>query len=161
MSKYTETMNIGLAGEYMVAGMLSINGWYASLTLKNFPKVDIIAYRKGDIDSQIGIQVKSTQGQTSVLVGLNLTADATIEGIEKKIKYPYVFVVFSKHIEVNSTTIPDFYVVSRNEMVRLIYESNKAYFNKPRKRAVNPVQPIAIHIEKLIPFKDKWELLKT
>lgn len=32
---------IGLTGEYHVAGMMSLKGWVASLTLKNYPFVDI------------------------------------------------------------------------------------------------------------------------
>lgn len=32
---------IGLSREYFVVGMMNIKGWVASLTLKNYPSVDI------------------------------------------------------------------------------------------------------------------------
>lgn len=41
MKKKIEKHLIGLTGEYFVAGMMSLNGWVASLTLKNYPSVDI------------------------------------------------------------------------------------------------------------------------
>ena len=41
MSKYRRNLNIGLAGEYMVASVMSLKGWGASLTLKNYSGGDI------------------------------------------------------------------------------------------------------------------------
>lgn len=33
---------IGTAGEYLVAAQMNLRGWYTSLTMKNYPMIDII-----------------------------------------------------------------------------------------------------------------------
>ena len=41
MSSAIDKHLIELTGEYLVTGMMSLKGWVASLTLKNYPSVDI------------------------------------------------------------------------------------------------------------------------
>lgn len=154
---YAKNMNIGLAGEYMVAGMLSIKGWYASLTLKNYPNIDIIAHKVGTENSQVGIQVKSTIGQSSILVG-RLKKGASEETIRETIvKGIYVFVVFDKDEANIALKMPTFYIVPMNDMVTLVRKTNDAFFNKPRQIEVNDIQPIAIKIADLKPYENKWD----
>jgi hypothetical protein len=160
MKRYKDSMNIGLAGEYMVAGMLSIQGWYSSLTLKNYPDIDIIACKVGEEDRPKCIQVKSTKGQSSILVG-SLKRDATEEDVKNNIvKGDYVFVVFSKKIDEDPTIHPDYYVVPKADMIELVIKTNNDYFNKPHKKEVKEVQLIAIKVADLKQYKDRWDLLK-
>lgn len=49
---------IGVAGEYLVAGELSKRNWIATLTAKNTPDVDVLAVRPGS-DKHARIQVKT------------------------------------------------------------------------------------------------------
>ena len=48
----------GLAGEYLVAGMMNLKGWVASLSLKNYPGVDIFGLNPEN-GKTVNIQVKS------------------------------------------------------------------------------------------------------
>ena len=159
MANYKKNMNIGLAGEYMVAGMLSIQGWYASLTLKNYPDIDILAHKIGAEKKPIGIQVKSTLGKSSVLVG-RLHRGASDKDVEETIvKGLYIFVVFDKDCENRTSSFPTFYIVPQKDMIKLVRETNDNYFNKPREISVRDTQPVAIKIKDLEKYKEKWEML--
>lgn len=152
---YKKNMNLGLAGEYIVAGMISLEGiknneiWSASLTLKNYPGVDIFALNEKS-NVHVGIQVKSTYKQSSILIGIKLKKDSSFEEVNNLIKCPYVFVIFDENFQ------PSFYIVSRKEMVKLAINTNDEYFQKA-KEGVKPEQPIAIKVKNLQPFKNKWE----
>jgi hypothetical protein len=159
--EYKKNMNIGLAGEYMVAGMLNIQGWYASLTLKNYPDIDIIANKVGEANSFKEIQVKSTKGKSSILVG-NLKKGATEEDVKDRIvKGDYIFVWFDKNIENNPTIRPDFYIVPYIDMIKLVKKTNDNYFNKTHEKEIKEVQPVAIKVADLVPYKERWDLLEN
>jgi len=53
----------GTAGEYFVAAELSRRGYVASITLRNARGIDILA-SDGDAKRSVGIQVKTTQGES-------------------------------------------------------------------------------------------------
>jgi len=61
------SIQVGIAGEYLVAGELSRRGYVASLTLRNTRGIDILASNK-DATKSVGIQVKTTQGATAAWV---------------------------------------------------------------------------------------------
>ena len=157
--EYKESMKIGLAGDYLVAGMLSIKGWYASLTLKNYPGIDIIAHKVGEKNNLRWIQVKSTKGQSSILVG-RLKRGATEENVRSKIvKGDYIFVVFDQKVNESPNVYPDYYIVPMNDMVQLVLRTNEDYFNKKHEKEVAETQPVAIIVKSLEPYKDRWDLL--
>jgi hypothetical protein len=70
-----------LAGEFLVAGHLYLKGFVASLTLKNYPGVDISGLNP-DNGKQVAIQVKTIRGGRSYCVP---------EGVDK-LDNPFVFV---------------------------------------------------------------------
>lgn len=53
-----ESQLVGVAGEYLVAGELTLRGYLASLTLRNSKGIDIIA-SNSDASKSISIQVKT------------------------------------------------------------------------------------------------------
>jgi hypothetical protein len=55
--KLTSTL-VGVAGEYLVAGELSLRGYIASITLRNSRGIDIIA-SNADATRSVSIQVKT------------------------------------------------------------------------------------------------------
>ena len=61
----------GMAGEYLVTGQISLRGWTANLTYKNYPGVDIIGQHPqlGE-NTIIQIQVKASE-YPSFRVGIN------------------------------------------------------------------------------------------
>lgn len=140
---------IGLTGEYMVAGMMSLKGWVASLTLKNYPAVDIFGLNP-ETDDTINIQVKTTRNQNSFNIGLRHDHRHLIR---EKIPCSYVFVHIDKNDDIR------YFVLSRQELIALIVQTDDEYFDRPRKKPLNPTYPIALQIKDLIPFEDKWESL--
>ena len=118
---------IGAIGENMVAVRLLQNGWDAILanqSINNCYSYDIVC-----IDPETGktalVQVKTSFGD-NIPVGMTL-GSCTMENLKKKIVGPWVFV----HIKGEGEQMTfDFYVLSREETIKLIYESNDWYVHK-------------------------------
>ena len=149
MSTAIEKHLIGLTGEYLVAGMMSLKGWVASLTLKNYPSVDIFGLREvNGIEETINIQVKTTKNHSSYHVSLR--HDQRNE-IRNRIKCPYVFV----HIDNNDSI--RYFIVSKEELINIIETTDDDYFNQPRTKSIKQDYPIAISLKHLASFEDKWD----
>lgn len=58
MSKKLESTLVGVAGEYLVAGELTLRGYIASISLRNSRGVDIIA-SNSNASKSVSIQVKT------------------------------------------------------------------------------------------------------
>lgn len=150
MSKKTQLNKLmtGLAGEYLVAAMMNLRGWVASLTLKNYPGVDVFGMDPVSGKS-IGIQVKSCW-DSSFFVGVKRSERNTMP---TKIKGPYVFV------HMDSVDQASFYILSKTEFINLVNSSDDAYYNKPRKQPIKPDYPIALSLRELQPYKNQWDSL--
>lgn len=117
-----------LSGEYFVAAHLSMNGIVASLTLKNYPGVDIFAYNPAN-EKRTAIQVKTTRVAKSAGYWISAPDKIETEGT------PYVFVHLSKKLP------PEFYVVGASALARLI-EREKDYWY--------------VTLKNLEAYKDQW-----
>ena len=100
-----------LSGEYFVAGHLCMNGIVASLTLKNYPGVDIFAYNPAN-RNHTAIQVKTTRVARSSGYFISDPDKVKSEGT------PFVFVHLSKKLP------PEFYVVGASALAKLIKREN-------------------------------------
>jgi len=149
MSTAIEKHLIGLTGEYLVAGMMSLKGWVASLTLKNYPSVDIFGLNP-TTDETISIQVKTTRNTNSYQVGLRHDQRNQIHQI---IKCPYVFV----HIDMNDNI--RYFLLSKKELINIIEITDDDYFNQARAKSIQTNYPIAISLKHLASFEDKWDSL--
>lgn len=138
---------IGLTGEYFVAGMMSLKGWVASLTLKNYPSVDIFGLNP-ETSKTVNIQVKTTRDRTSYQIGLR--HDQRNE-INDYIPCPYVFVHIDKKIVIR------YYILTREQMIDLIEKTDDDYFNRSRSKEIRIDYPIAIELKYLKPFEDRWD----
>ena len=163
-----EKLKTGLTGEYLVAGIMQMKGWISSLTLKNYPGVDIFGRREVDgIVQHADIQVKTTRDNT-FWVGVK-HSDLDSE-IEKKIKGPYVLVHLPKEesdderkTQTNLSGI-DFYILSQKQIIKLIRDTDDAYQKKDRgEKKLKDDYSVAILLKRdrelLKPFKDQWENL--
>jgi hypothetical protein len=148
MSKKLSKHLIGLTGEYLVAGMMSLKGWVASLTLKNYPSVDIFGLDP-ETDQTINIQVKTTKDKKDYQVGLKHSQRLIIK---EKITCPFVFVHIDKLDNVR------YFILSRKELIDLIEFTDDLYYNKPRKKALKDY-PISIWVKDLLTFEDNWKSL--
>ena len=75
----------GLAGEYLVAAHLCLQGYVPSLTFKNYPQVDIF-YTNPKNGKNGAVQVKTIRGGKKYFVPEHV--DGT--------RHPFVFVVYTK-----------------------------------------------------------------
>lgn len=147
MSTAIDKHLIGLTGEYLVAGMMSLKGWVASLTLKNYPSVDIFGLNP-KTNETINIQVKTTKNHSSYQVGIRHDQRNQIRQI---IRCPYVFV----HIDKNDNI--RYFILSKEELINMIELTDNDYFNQPRIKSIQPNYPIAISIKHLASFENKWD----
>ena len=146
MSTAIDKHLIGLTGEYFVAGMMSLQGWVASLTLKNYPSVDIFGLNP-KTDKTVNIQVKTTRNQTSYQIGIRHDQRNRIDEI---IRCPYVFVHIGKSNEIR------YFILSSKQLIDLIIKTDNDYFNQPRIKDIKTDYPIAISLKFLIQFENKW-----
>lgn len=129
-----------LAGEFLVAGNLCLKGYLASLTLKNYPKVDIFCLNPKN-GKQVAIQVKTKRGGKEYYIPENID----------EFEPPYVFVYVHPDDKV------DFYIVPSQEVARLsAWEREKYLQEHPH---VSRKQPRMLSIKSIQEFKDRWELL--
>jgi hypothetical protein len=148
MSDKTNKYLIGLAGEYFVAGMMSIKGWVASLTLKNFPSVDIFGFNP-ITNEKINVQVKSTKCKKSYNLGMKHSERGYIKN---KIKGSFVFVYFEENNHIR------YFILSQQEIINLIVLTDDDYFNKPRSKPLADY-PITLYLSELLPYENKWDNL--
>ncbi len=152
MKPQIEKLMTGLAGEYMVAGMMNLKGWIASLTLKNFPGVDIFG-KNPQTGQNVSIQVKSCWAN-SFWVGIRHSERKRMTEI---IKGPFVFVHFE--IIENQEKV-SYYILTKKELIDLINRTDDSYFYGPHKKPLKQDYPIALSRKKdLIDYKDRWDSL--
>ncbi len=130
-----------LAGEFLVAGKLCLMGYNASLTLKNFPKVDIFAFNPKN-NKTISIQVKAKKGGKEYFIPENI-GDMNI---------PFVFVYITKNNDV------EYYILHSKDVARISQKARKDYINSNPN--LNKKQPLMIAVKDIQDFKDKWRLLE-
>lgn len=140
---------IGLTGEYLVAGMMSMKGWVASLTLKNYPAVDIFGLNP-KTEQTINIQVKTIRNGKNYPVGSGFNHDNLEKEVCKRIKSPYVFVHIDKNDQVR------YFIVSAKILINLLVQSNKDYLNKSRIKPVKGTNPIGLPLNYILPYEDLW-----
>ncbi|MCL8009563.1 hypothetical protein M8845_19240 [Gelidibacter japonicus] len=137
---------IGLTGEYFVAGMMSLKGWVASLTLKNYPSVDIFGLNP-ETDKTVNIQVKSTKDKKDYQIGLKRSQRNLIH---EKITCPFVFVHIDKLNNIR------YFILTKKELTDLVELKDDEYYNRPRKAPLKDY-PISVHVVDLKEFEDNWE----
>ena len=127
--------------------MMNMKGWVASLTLKNFPCVDIFGQDPAT-GKNISIQVK-TGRESSYNIGIKHNQR---DSLDQLIKGPFVFVHIGKGEQV------DYYILTKDELINLINTTDDAYF-KSRKNPIREDYPMAISLKYFAPYKDKWDSL--
>lgn len=154
ISKQLKNTMTSLAGEHAVASQLCLKGYVASLTLKNFPGVDIF-YQNPETKKHGSLQVKTTQ-----VSWIRIPEESEKDQI-------YVLVNFQ-------TTPPDFYIIPYEKLLKLANLERHLYITKVkhRKPVVEKEQPLAITLtgspdysgyeevtKELAHYKNAWELL--
>lgn len=121
MSKKLESTLVGVAGEYLVAGELTLRGYIASITLRNSRGIDIIA-SNSDGSSSVSIQVKTNSFGNKKWM-LNKKAETFFSD-----NHYYVFVALKKLGQ-----RPDFHIVSSKIVADYVYTSHSEWLKGTKK----------------------------
>lgn len=129
-----------LAGEFLVAGQLCLKGYVASLTFKNYPKVDIF-YLNPQNNKHSAIQVKTIRHGDAYYIS---------EDVDDS-EHPFVFVQIKEDDSV------EFFVALAKDVVKLSAKERNDYMKKHPN--VKRGQPRMIGVKNLGGFKDRWDVL--
>lgn len=130
----------GLAGEFLVAGHLCLKGYVASLTLKNYPKVDIFCLNPKN-GKQAAIQVKTHRGGGSYYVPEDIDHSDN----------PFVFV----YIHLDDTI--EYFIVTAKDVAEISAKERNEYLRTHPH--VKRDQPRMVSRSGLAAYKDRWDLL--
>lgn len=143
-----ENTLVGVAGEYLVAGELSLRGYLASITLRNSRGIDIIA-SNADASKTVSIQVKTnSNGNSSWL--LNQKAEQFYSD-----EHFYVFVA----IELIGIR-PKYYIVP-SEVVAAYVRSSHSNWLEGKKLDGTPRKdtPMRKFTDLENVFLERWDLI--
>ena len=156
MRSQLKKLTTGLAGEYAVAAEMNLHEWVASLSLKNYPGVDIFGLNPKMGNKTANIQVK-TSVSTHFYTGIK-HSEVSIDDLNAKITGPYVFV----YAQGNSLKSMSFYVLSRSQVINLIMASDdKYYYGTHNRKVPKDDYSVMLYIGRdgLEQYENKWENL--
>ncbi len=144
------TGQVGPAGEHYVAAEIHRRGGYAVTFSGNMKGIDLLA-SDADHARKISIQVKT---RTSGSWHANIVRDAHPREENPTEEKFWIFVDLGPEH-------PDFYIAPAWWVENDIHEHHAAYLKKHGgKRAVNNAsQHHAIHVGRLVDYRDRWDLL--
>ena len=132
-----------LTGEFLIASKLCQMGYFASLTLKNYPETDIFVLGKNG--KQIAIQVKTQREQNTANKLLHVP-----EHIENT-KNPFIYVWIKKDGNIDCYIIPSKDLAEISKKIREDYITSRPHVKKDQMRMIS--------LKELQSFKDRWDLL--
>lgn len=141
----------GIAGEYLVAGELSMRGYMASITLRNNDGIDIhVSKQFGSKNKIFAIQVKTNQsGKRS----WPITKKAEMTKAENLF---YVFVSF-KDLQVR----PEYFIVPSSIVAKSIRNSHTKWLKTPaRNGESHKDNNLRKFTDNECQYLDRWDLLK-
>lgn len=145
-SSQLSKIQIGLAGEHLVASQLFLRGYVASMTLKNYPGIDIFVHNP-ETEEHITIQVKTKRQGKLYYVPENVD----------EMDSPFVFVYFKyKRGEPHPEDV-EFYIVPAKD-VAIISKNLRDDYLRQRPH-VKREQPRMIDLPSLAQYKDRWDLI--
>ena len=149
MRNKLESTLVGVAGEYLVAGELSLRGYIASITLRNSRGIDIIASNSNGSKS-VSIQVKTNSSGVKSWI-LNKKSEEYYSD-----NHYYVFVALN-----NLNERPSFHIVPSIKVAQYI-STTHANWLKIKKRDGTPRKDSTMRKfddhEDI--YKETWHLIK-
>jgi hypothetical protein len=140
-------VQVGVAGEYLVAAELSRRGYVATLTLRNTRGIDILASNL-DATKSVGIQVKTSQGANPKWI-MSKKAEADVAE-----NLFYVFVCLVPHAAAT------FYVAPRRVVATFTCESHQRWLDTPGRRGqAHRDSDMRKFNDPDHKYKDRWDLV--
>ena len=145
---------IGVAGEYFVAAELSQMGIVATLTLKNTPKIDILATNLEN-GKFVNIQVKTMSVQNKQ--GWRLSKNDEVKSGIKN--HYYVFVNLQ-----GQGNLPEYYIIPQPKLAKLLYEDHRAYLAGGKNRKDTTMRVFDPYRREVLKkfgkkYKNNWSVL--
>ena len=139
---------VGIAGEYFVAGELSRRGRIASLTLKNTKGIDVLV-ADAEASSYIGVQVKTNSEKRNEWM-LNIKAET--------FQAPNLFYVF---VNLCGQEPPEYFVVPSRVVAEQVTRTHREWLNTPG-RGGQAHKPTDMRKFRDLDgeFRDKWDSLQ-
>ncbi len=148
INKSITPQQVGISGEYFVAGELTRRGFIASITLRNSEGIDIICTTP-DSARQISIQVK-----TSKINKPSWILNKKSENKHSK-NFFYIFVIIP-----NITSKPEYYIVPSKNVSDFISKSHKNWLSGKKKNGgFRKDTNMRVFKDGENNFKDRWDLL--
>jgi hypothetical protein len=145
-----DTTLVGVAGEYLVAGELSLRGYTAGITLRNSRGVDIVVSLP-DGSKSFSIQVKTSSGKTKKWM-LNKKAEETAAP-----NHFYVFVQLSR----DPLQRPCFHVVPSKVVARHTRDTHAAWLKGTKSDGTQRKDSAMRNFRDFNDeFLEAWDLLK-
>lgn len=148
LMKKIPSNQIGVAGEYFVAGELSRRGHIASVTLKNTKGIDILVTDES-ASKYIGVQVKTNSASRTEWM-LNKKAET--------FNAPNLFYVL---VNLCGSKPPEFYVVPSSVVAEYTAVNHAKWLNTPgrggRKHVDTPMRKFR---DPEGTYRDRWDLLE-
>jgi len=134
---------IALAGEYYVASQLCLRGYVASLTLKNYPDVDIFCLNPMN-GRQCALQVK-TSTTNDFFVPRNCSEGNRL--------FAFVHITKNNSLEV--------FIVPGKQVDEIAQAQTDEYLERARqkRRNPNPDQLYMVSVKNICQYRDRWDLL--
>jgi hypothetical protein len=142
------SIQVGVAGEYLVAAELSRRGYVASLTLRNTRGIDILVSNR-DATRSVGIQVKTSQRAVADWV------------MTKKAEQDLAENLFYVFVSLPPDKPASFHIVPRRYVGQYLQKDHQKWMSTPGKQG----QPhrdsdVRVFKDRENKFKDRWDLLE-
>jgi len=118
MEKLSKTQS-GIAGEYLVAGKLTLDGFHSAITLRNNEEADILA-TNSNTGKFIKVQVKTSQNKSRWPLSK-----------KHEISVPNLFFVF---LNIKSFDEQMYYIISSAKLAELIKAGHEKWLKTPNKK---------------------------
>lgn len=139
-------LQVGLAGEHLVAGQLFLRGYVATMTLKNYPGVDLFVLNP-KTSKQTSVQVKSKRGGKLFYVPENVD----------EIETPFVFVYFRFERGADLPSNIEYYIMPAHDVASISKKLRDDYIREHPH--VKKEQPRMIDVASLAPYLNRWDLI--
>jgi hypothetical protein len=149
MKEKLETTLVGVAGEYLVAGELSLRGYIASITLRNSRGIDIIASNSEGTKS-ISVQVKTNSSGAKKWM-LNKKAEEFYSR-----NHYYIFVALGQLNE-----RPCFHIVPSKVVAERLVRTHTEWINGTKKDGTERKDtPMRIFRDRENKYLEAWHRIK-
>ena len=148
MAKNISSQILCAIGENLASAQLLAHNWptaNVNRSIPNFKGIDLYCQKDPNSVEVIGVQVKTVY-VNSAMCGISCGVAANISELQKHIVGPWIFV----HIKNLVPLDVDYYILSRTQIINLLYETHKWYLYNYKR------QPSQSLIDSPSALKIKW-----